>query len=278
MNRKTLTHRASLIGASITIISAILLLFCFNSYFDAEAGYFTKGALPTIFGIFYIAGLILPLTITLMINKKQIIKTENKIGNIKISFLILAAALAVCAVSFNLILIDSVTIPLVIGICSFAIYIILCSANNGYNASPLKILFVYLSAIIPISMIIYNSSDYTRHSNSVENTLTTVFGLSFMIYILYEAKRIHEGCHSRWHLGAMLLTLHTGATLSIAYIIAYFTKSVYEKPRFLQMITILFVTLIIGLELFRFLREAEFTTKEEQNNTDTPNESAPEQT
>ena len=83
-----------------------------------------------------------------------------------------------------------------------------------------------------------------------------------MSYILYEAKRIHEGAHSRWHFGTMLLTVHTGIALSVSYIVAYLTKSVDEPQRFLQMIPIFLISLFVGFELIRFVREAEAHTQD----------------
>lgn len=266
MNYKKITLRFSLISALTVVFSTVLLLICFKSSFDAESGYFEKGILPTIFWIFYIAGIILPFLATMLINKSQTIKTSNEIGFLKIPFLILAVLLTACAIAFNLILANSNTIFLVIGTCFFAIYTVLCAASKGYNPSALKILLIYLSATLPISMITYNNSNNLRHVNSVENTLTVVFGLAFMTYILYEAKRIYLGTHSRWHFCSMLLVWHTGATLSIAYILAYLSESVFEKPRFLQAIAILLATCIVGIELIRFLKESKITIKETKFN------------
>ena len=278
MNYKKITLRFSLVSALTVILSTVLLLLCFKSSFDAESGYFVEGTLPTIFWIFYIAGIVLPFVATMMLNKSQTIKTSNEIGFLKIPFLVLAVSLTACAIAFNLVLSDSNTLPIFIGICFFAVYILLCAANKGYNSSALKILLIYLSATLPVSMIMYNNSNIMRHINSVENTLTVVFGLSFMTYILYEAKRIYLGMHSRWHFCSMLLTLHTGTTLSIAYILAYLSKSVFEKPRFLQAIAIFFVTCIIALEFFRFLKDSEIATDEGSSEADICNEIESEQT
>ena len=263
MNYKKLTLRFSLISAPIVIFSTVLLLLCFKFNFDAKAGYFVDGVLPTIFLIFYIAGLIISFVAAIMLNKAQAIKTSNEIGNYKIPLLILAMLLTACAIAFNIVLSDANTLFLVLGTCFFAVYALLCAANKGFRTSAIKILLIYLSAGLPISMIIYNNSNVTRHINSVENTLTVVFGLACMIYILYEAKRIYTGMHSRWHYCSMLLVLHTGATLSISYILAYLSGNVVEKSRLLQAITILLATCTVGIELFKFVREAEGVSEAE---------------
>ena len=121
-------------------------------------------------------------------------------------------------------------------------------------------------------MVFSNNTNYLRHMNSVENTLTTVFALSFMSYILYEAKRIHEGAHSRWHFGLMLLTFHSGFSFSISYIIAFLTKSVDEPQRFLQLIPMLLVSIFVGFEIIRFKNEAESHTQDEWDEIEKPNE------
>ena len=260
---------------ALTTIATIFLFVSFKWCFNSETGYFINSAPTVLFSIIYFLGIALPIVATFSIAKKKIIKTPNEIGLIRVPYLIIALALALCAIIFNLALSTSITTTTVLGVCFVAIYAILCSASNGYRNGVFKILFAYLSVILPLSMIMYNNSNYTRHINSVENILTTVFALSFMTYILYEAKRIHEGTHSRWHFGAMLLTVHTGITLSVAYILVYLSKSVNEKPRFLQTVIILLVTLLVALELFRFVKVSNCKTKEDWDEIENPQNPEP---
>ena len=109
-----------------------------------------------------------------------------------------------------------------------------------------------------------------RHSNSVENLLTSIFAISFLIYILYEGKRIFTGEHSRWHFASMLLALHTGLTLSVSYFMAYGFGAVDERSRFRQIVLILIISLFIETELVRFITQAESHTKEEWEGIEAP--------
>ena len=263
MNHKKLVRIVGIACIPITLASALMLLLCFKTSFDANEGYFTSGALPIVFQVLYVLGILLAIASTIALNRKQVIKSPNQIGIIKIPFLLIAVMLTACAIAFTIVLAEADTFLSILGICSFAAYIVLCVVLDGYDTNAIKILLVYLGAAFPVSMIMYNTSITTRHINSIENTLSVAFGLSFMAYILYEAKRIYEGAHSRWHFGAMLLTVHTGFTLSFAYVVAYLSGSVYEKPRFLQMITSLLITVLVGIELFRFVNESKALTQAE---------------
>lgn len=270
MNLKTNFKRICIFSTLITLVTTVLLTVCFTSSFDSETGYFNAGALSIIFWIFYIAGIILSLAVTLLINKTQVIKTPNEIGVIKIPMLLIALILTICAMMCNSLLLVPMITLLILGALSFAIYIMLCTSKDGYARSGIKMLFAYISVVMPLSMIMQNNADYTRHVNSVENTLTVLFGISFMAYILYEAKRIYEGHHSRWHVGTMLVAIHTGLSFSLSYIIAYLSGTVDEKTRFLHVILILATTVFIIIELLRFVLSAEAHTKEEWEEIENP--------
>ena len=257
MNFKKKINLAFKLTTILTALSVVTLTFSFRWCFNSADGYFVKSAPPIIFSIIYLSGIIVSLIATFFINKSQIIKTNNEIGKMQVPYIIVTTLLAISVLACNLLSDDSFLLAASIGVGAFTIYAMICSAKNGYNKGAIKILLVYLSVIFPVSVLLGNDTNYLRHMNSVENTLTTVFAISFMSYILYEAKRIHEGTHSRWHLSTMLLTVHTGIALSIPYIVAYLTKSVDEPQRFLQMIPILLISLFVGFELFRFIKEAE---------------------
>ncbi|MBR2381012.1 MAG: hypothetical protein IKA84_00765 [Clostridia bacterium] len=257
---------------ALTAISAVVLTFSFRWCFNSADGYFVKSAPPIIFSIVYFAGIVLSLAATLSLDKKQIIKTKNEIGKMQVPYIATATALALSVLACNLLSDDVFLAAGSLGVGAFLLFIMLCSVKSGYDKSALKVLLLYLSVIFPLSMIFGNDTNYLRHMNSVENTLTVVFSLSFMSYILYEAKRIHEGVHSRWHFGTMLLTVHSGFAFSSAYIVAYLTKSVDEPLRFLQMIPMLLISLFVGFELFRFVNEAESHTEEEWDKIEKPNE------
>ena len=55
----------------------------------------------------------------------------------------------------------------------------------------------------------------------------------------------------------MLLFTHTGFSLSVSYIIAYFTYDVNEKLRFYQMILIFILSLLVEIEIIRFVKKAD---------------------
>lgn len=262
MSFKKKTNLAFKSTIILTALSLIALIFSFRWCFNSADGYFVKSAPPIIFSIIYLSGIIASLVATFFIDKSQIIKTNNEIGKMQVPYIIAATLLAISVLVCNLLSDDSFLLAAGIGVGAFTIYAMICSAKNGYNKGTIKILLVYLSVIFPVSVLLGNDTNYLRHINSVENTLTTVFAISFMSYILYEAKRIYEGAHSRWHFGTMLLTVHTGIALSIPYIVAYLTKSVDEPQRFLQMIPILLISLFVGFELIRFVREAEAHTQD----------------
>ena len=272
MDFKKKINLAFKLAIILAVLSSTALTLSFRWCFNSADGYFVKSAPPIIFSIVYFAGIILPLATVFAFNKNHIIKTKNEIGKTQIPYIAIAALLALSVLACNLLSDDTLSSIGSLGVGVFLIYAILCSVKSGYDKSAFKILLIYISVTFPISMIFANDTNYLRHMNSVENTLTTVFALSFMSYILYEAKRIHEGTHSRWHFGLMLLTFHSGFSFSISYIIAFLTKSVDEPQRFLQMIPVFLISLFVGFELLRFINEAEAYTQEEWDEIEKPNE------
>ena len=272
MDFKKKINLAFKLAIILAVLSSTALTLSFRWCFNSADGYFVKSALPIIFSIIYFAGIIFSLATVFTFNKNHIIKTKNEIGKMQVPYIVIATLLAIFVLVCNLLSDDVLSSAGSLGVGAFLIYVMLCSAKSGYCKSALKILLIYLSAIFPLSMVFSNNTNYLRHMNSVENTLTTVFALSFMSYILYEAKRIHEGAHSRWHFGLMLLTFHSGFSLSISYIIAFLTKSVDEPQRFLQMIPVLLVSIFVGFEIIRFKNEAESHTQDEWDEIEKPNE------
>lgn len=258
--------------AILSLLSAILLTISFRWHFNSADGYFVKSAPPVIFSIIYFLGIIASLVATFALDKRQIIKTTNKVPKMQIFYIVVAVFLSISVLACNLLSDNSFLSIGSLGVCTFLIYVTLRSTQSGYNPSPIKILLIYASILFPLFMIFSHKTNYLRHINSVENTLTAIFAISFMSYILYEAKRVHEGTHSRWHFGTMLLTFHSGISLSAAYIIAFLTQSVDEPLRFLQMIPMLLISLFIGLELLNFINEAKSHTQEEWDEIEKPKE------
>lgn len=253
-------HRAIFL---LTLLSTGLLLMSFLFTFDAVNGYFINGILPTLFKIVFVLGIIFSLVSAFAFCKQEIIKTDNNATAYKIIFIIIAAALALSSLVFNIFTVNKHFTSEMAGICFFAIFVMLCAAKDGYKYSHTKLACLLLSALFPLAMTIDNNSVMHRHSNSVENTLSSVFAIAFLLYILYEGNRIFTGQHSRWHFSSMLLASHTGFTLSISYIAAYITGNVNEKTRLYQMILIFILSVFTELELIRFTKAAESRSPQE---------------
>ena len=246
----------------LTLASMGLLLASFISSFDMVNGYFTEGILPILFKILFVVGILLSFVSILTLNKKGTLITNNNIDKFKIVFLSLAALLLICAFVFNFWIPNKMFILSTAGACFFAAFVATCAIMQGYEYNHLKLICLLLSAAFPLFMVIDNNAVMVRHSNSVENTLSSVFAISFLIYILYEGKRIFTGEHSKWHFASMLLLTHTGLPLSFSYIIVYLTGTATETFRFYQMILIFIISVFVEIELIRFAKFSFINTQE----------------
>lgn len=254
----------------VTITSSILLLLSFMFSFDMINGYFKDGILPILFYVIFIAGILISLASAFLFDKSKIIKSREQDANQHKTHLIFATALAACALVFNFATNSSYFTISAVGTCFLAVYIALVGKNKKY--SHFKLLVLLLSVAFPLAMTIDNNAVMHRHSNSVENNLTSIFAISFLIYILYEGQSLFFGAHSKWHFSSMLLLFHTGVSISASYIIAYMTYDVNERLRFYQMILILIVSVFAGYELYLFSKHAEARTQEEWSEIEEPKE------
>ena len=216
----------------------------------------------------FIVGILLSLASAFMQNKTEIVKTDNLANVYSKTYIIIAAILAICSLGANFLVIRKPFAIMTVGICFFAIFIAFCASKSGYKYSHLKLLCLLASIIFPIAMELDNNKALYRHSNSVENTLTSVFAIAFLLYISYEGNRLFTGNHSRWHFASMLLLTHTGFTLSLAYIFAYFTFNVNEKIRFYEMILVFIISVFVEIELIRFRKNAISLTQAEWDEID----------
>ncbi len=271
MDFKRLIKTLHGVSSLLTLISTGLLLASFLFSFDAVNGYFVDGILPTLFETVFILGIYLSIGSIFAFRKKQIVKTSNDIKRWRI-YTILAAALIILSQIFNLLVQNKYFTAITVGVCFFALFVFCCTIKGGYIYGHVKLVFLLLSSIFPLAMTIDNNSVIYRHSNSVENTLSSVFAIAFLIYILYEGKRLFSGEHSRWHFASMLLISHVGVTLSASYIIAYLLNAVNEQTRFYQMFLILIMSLFANLELQTFIKDAESHTREEWDEIEAPEE------
>ena len=278
MNFTKKAKNSLIISLTLTTLSAFTLLVSFRWCFNSEDGYFVISAPPIVFSVLYFLGIAWALATTLSLDKSQIIKTKRT-ANKLIPEIIVACIIALTVFLCNLSLKGAQNAFSGIGVYALVIYIILHSVDDKNKSNTLKIILLYISVLFPASIYFKNAANLERHINSVENNLTVVFAASYMMYILYEAKSIYDGAHSRWHMGTMLLTRHSGASLSLAYIIAYFTKSVDEPVRFYQLLTTLAITAFVAIELLRFTRLATSHTQEEWDEIEAPEEETdPEET
>lgn len=268
MNFNRLTKIIYIAVTSMTLCSTLALLLSFILSFDSINGYFDDGALPILFKVTFVLGIILSFASPFVFRKCDKIKSGENSTSLSFAYAFFAACLALCSILFNIFTASKYFTIATIGVCFFAFYVIMYAFKEGYKYSPLKPLLLLLSAIFPIIITIDNNSVIYRHSNSVENILTSVFGIAFLIYILYEGKRIFTGAHSKWHFTSMLLLSHVGTSLSVSYIVAYIFGSVNEKTRMYQMILIFIISIIGELKLISFIKSAraeQSETSEQEN-------------
>lgn len=271
MNFKTRIKTIYRASTLLTLISTLLLILSFVFFFDEVNGYFESAILPVLFWICFILGIALSLASVLFLPQSKIIKADDSIEKAKSAYISLAAILAIFGIAFNFFSTSKYFTIAIAGICFFVLFIALC-VTSGYKYTHIKILALLLSALFPVLINMENGLVMNRHSNSVENLLTSIFAIAFLIYILYEGKRIFTGEHSRWHLASMLLASHTGLTLSVSYFMAYGFGAVDERARLRQIILILIISLFVNTELVRFITKAEAHTKEEWESIDAPEE------
>lgn len=259
-------------------LSAILLLSSFVFAFDAEKGYFEDGFLPVAFIALYTIGIVISVASALACGKSRIIKAQSSPDRSQTTFA-LAGTLAVLLGSLNVALNktanETVVLLTGIGICALGAYLLLFSVKNGRQFSVLKLICLFAAVLLPVGIILGNNSNYHYSINSVQNTLCAIFGICFLIYILYEGKSLAEGSHSKLHLPSMLLTFHTGISISAAYILAYLFGEVREEARFYQMFLVLAVSIAVKLQLDQFVKEADARTAEEWSAAETKPETEP---
>ncbi len=257
MNTVNLFKKSYKILAIITAAALLLLFICFLFSFDADNGYLVNGVLSTAFFVVYIAGVILAMASMLIPSEFDILETPDSLNSSSKPFYVAGTLASLFIGAFSFSLVSSVADAQMLllsgaGLISFGIYLLFILVN-GYKYNVLKLVFLFGAIASPVAIGLGNSKNYTHHINSIENTLTVFFAISFLLYILYEAKRVVTGRHSGWHFTSMLLTLLTGLSLSGAYLMAYILGFVKEGHRFYQAMIIFAISLFMAFELNRFL-------------------------
>lgn len=270
MNYKSLTKTIYTAITLVTLLSIILLTLSFMLSFDSKNGYFTKGIFPILFNVAFVLGALLSLAVPFLLKKGQVIKSNASIDREKPIYIAFISLLIICVVAFNFFTLSKYFVIAIMGVCFFAFFLLLCVMKGGYAYSHLKIIFLLLTALFPILLTMGNDMQIYRHSNSLENKLAAVFAISFLIYILYEGKRLFTGEHSKWHFASMLLASHTGLSLSVSYLISFALGGVNEETRLYQIIVILAISSFIEYELVRFIKKSESHTKEEWDEIEAP--------
>ena len=265
MNPISLFKKSYKSVAIITAIAFLLLLLCFMFSFDAENGYLSNGILTRMFFVVYAIGVIAALLSLLIPSEFDILETPNSLNSTAKSYYTVATAAAVLIGALSLFLSKNVSNPKNllfsgIGVICFGIYLITV-LKTGYEFNVFKLVFLFLSITTPVTISLGNNTNYYHHINSIENTLSVLFSIAFLMFILQEAKRICKHRHSGWHFASMLLTFMSGISLSGAYIAAYALYVVNEGYRLYQMLIIFIISTAVAFKLNRFVSELKLTSK-----------------
>ena len=245
-----------------------LLLVSLLYYFEAENGYFVRGEVtPVLFWAFFLFGTMLCIVPAFFTRRAESVRTDDLIWGKDKTALALVGTVVVVLGAINLLFNaisrdDTVCLLFSIGQFAFGSYLLLV-AVKGYGSSPTKSVLLFLSGLIPIASMLNDNSNYMHHMNSVENTLCAVFGIAFLIYIIYEGNRIATGTHSRWHFPAMLFVSHAGLAFSAPYMLAYVFGAVDDDMRFFRAIVIFMITVGIRVLLERYVNIADSHTDAE---------------
>ena len=257
------------ISALLLALSALLLIVCFVNYFDSQRGYFEKGAaLPVVFYVIYAAAILFSLTPALLTRKELVIKrvgNGEKIhttaqafaGTVCILFGMLAA-LELLPVSFH----SEVLMTIAAGMFGYGAYVLLGATASEEKFKHLKLLCLGLAACLPIGLYLSGNSISYYPVNCVENRLTSVFAICFLIYILNEGKNVFFGKYTRYRYCAMLAVSVSGLCLSVAYVVAYMLGAVGDTVRFLQMLYIAMATLAARISMKKYIAVTDAYTEE----------------
>ena len=266
MNYRQKTQWLRVASYALSCISTILLFLTFMLDFDATNGYFEGGALSIAFIAVFALGFVPPIA-GLFVNKKDAIVKElpNPDGNknalaIFGTLLILAG---VCEILFDKTAHETISMLVGIGICGFGIYFLILAIKSHADLTLPKLFALLLGACMPVGMILGNNANYHRHINSVENALSAIFAVCALLYILYEGNFAFKSVFGGVYFPAALVALHSGTTISLAYICAYICGIVSEETRFYQMLLVLLLCVAIRVRLGDVAKSTDEKTAEE---------------
>ncbi len=242
----------------ITALATLMLLLCFGYSFDAQNGYLNKSPLTGAFTVTFIIGVAVSFVSVFLQSEFDVLETPSTLNTQNKWYYILAGLSALFVGVLGFVATEDASSNKILyvtgaGILMFGLYIASLFSPSGYSFKIPKLILLFLSISLPVALALANSTNYYHHINSIENKLTIVFAVFFLIYILFEAKRICLGYHSGWHMMSMFLVSMSGLSLSCAYLVAFTFDVVTEGHRFYQMLVILASSAFVQLELYRTL-------------------------
>ena len=239
-------HKNILVFRVMQIISLptlILLAVCFLNHFDAELGYFERGAvLPTVFWVLFFVGVAVALLSSLLIPSNTVIRCDGECRKIHKVALGLAGVVSVlygCIVLLDVLPVsydDTVAALFGIGTLAHGLYLLLAAAVDATRYRSLKLICLGFSTCFPVGLMLGNNSNYYYSINAADNVLCAVFGICFLLYILYEGKFAYGGECSRMRYAAMHAAVHVGVVVAFGYLIAYFGGGLTDFVKVAQML------------------------------------------
>lgn len=251
------------LNTALTVLSSVLLFLAFLTSFDAELGYFnSNNTLPIAFQTVYVLTVLGSLVSAFAFAKDEVLTPCTQVsGGTKSAHALIGVALVLLGtLSFYLDMgiaySGTQAYFLGIGSCGLGLYYLIIALKESYGRTKAKCACIFVSMALAMGIVVQNNSYLGRTINSVENTLGNIFAVSFLMYILYEGKRLCFGEENRWRPFSLLFVRACALSYSCAYILAYLVGAVNESGRFYQMLYLLLVGVMADITLRNFIKNA----------------------
>ncbi|MGM9632723.1 MAG: hypothetical protein ACI3XL_06510 [Eubacteriales bacterium] len=278
--KKKLIRIIYALTTALTVLSSVLLFSAFLSAFDAELGYFNgNNALPFAFQTVYALTVLGSLVSGFAFAKDEVLTPGTQVsGGTKSAHALIGVALVLLGtLSFYLDMgiaySGAQAYFLGIGSCGLGLYYLIIALKESYGRTKAKCACIFVSIAFAMGIVVQNNSYLGRAMNSVENTLGNIFAVSFLMYILYEGKRLCFGEENRWRAASLLFVRACALSYSCAYILAYLVGAVNESGRFYQMLYLLLVGVMADITLRNFMKNV--TQSSEQSPGDATDDITP---